>query len=147
MSNEHHAADPKPVPLPSMAEVFAKRPALYMGGPVTYERVLTFISGFSFAITLVHFEIGQNGTAPVGPETEFKEHLREEGRLRWDSWELTLLAEAIGWTSEEPPNSADLTDGQQITAIEALVPLLELVFGQVGEIAGLVLREGQENHA
>jgi len=76
----------------------------------------------------------RNAFQPVGVLGQFREQLRSEGRLRWDSWSLTIVAEAIGWTGDEPPAIDDLTEEQHLEAVRNLLPLLEKVFALPAEL-------------
>ncbi|AVL97579.1 hypothetical protein C6C15_10965 [Microbacterium sp. str. 'China'] len=119
------------MPIYSQAEAFAKRPGMYIGRPIRIDRVMIFLHGYEVAIFHVRLarfpeiaKVHQSG----GPLSQFRAQMRDEGRLRWDSVELTAVAEAIGWTGEEPPVLDDLTEEQHHAAIWRLVPLLERMF-------------------
>lgn len=118
-----------------MVGAFIKRPAMYLGQPVRFDRVTAFASGYTMAIDQVREALSSNGAGgfrPVGVEAQFKAQLHEEGRLRWDRWDLTVAAEAIGWTDDQPPVIDDFTDEQHRAAIEHLRPLLEKMFALPG---------------
>lgn len=142
MTDDEYTQIPR---LLNMAEVFAKRPGMYMAPPVTYERVCTFLEGFNFALTRLSMAttkrddsipFGAGVAIPSHPGSlgQYAERLRAEGRLRWDDWSLTLLAEAIGHTGDELPDSDDLTEDQHKAAIQALVPLMEELFDGPAEM-------------
>ena len=113
------------------AGAFVKRPGMFLGQPIRFDRVTAFIAGYTLAIDQVR-EVPSPGDAdtfrPVGIEGQFQQQLREEGRLRWERWDLTIAAEAIDWTNDEPPVLEDFTDEQHRAAIAHLQPLLEDMF-------------------
>ena len=127
---------PAELPVYSIAEAFVKRSGMYIGQPVTFERVHTFLLGFETAMLYVRDELARDRNAfqPVGVLGQFREQLRSEGQLRWDSWSLTIVAEAIGWTGDEPPAIDDLTEEQHLEAVRDLLPLLEKVFALPAEL-------------
>jgi hypothetical protein len=113
-----------------MAGALVKRPAMFMGTPTRFDRMTAFIAGFTMAIETTRAALSAGGTGAFRPapvESQFADQLREEGRLRWNRWDLTIAAEAIGWASEEPPVIDEFTEEQHQAAINALAPLLELV--------------------
>jgi len=133
---DHEAAQ---MPIFSQTEAFAKRTGMYIGRPIRIDRVMTFLHGYEVAIQdvrRVRFPDIVKVHQPVGPLSQFRHQLSEEGRLRWDSVELTVVAEAIGWTDEEPPVLNDLSEEQHHAAIWRLLPLLERVFSLPDEVVG-----------
>lgn len=134
MDDQFHQAHDTGAPfVVDMTEVFLKRPGMYMGLPITYERVTAFIHGYNLAIFSVRDALGEFGVNMFNPgpvDAQFQDQLRQEGRLRWNSWNLTIAAEVIGWDQEEPPNPQDLTPEQNQAAIQALRPLLDRMFTQ-----------------
>ncbi|GAA2250026.1 hypothetical protein N1031_19840 [Herbiconiux moechotypicola] len=114
-----------------MAGAFIKRPGMYLGQPIRFDRVTAYVNGYTMAIEQVREAFSSDhpgGFRPVGVEAQFQEQLRDEGRLRWDRWDLTIAAEAIGWTHDEPPVVEDFTVEEHRVAIEHLRPLLEKMF-------------------
>lgn len=114
-----------------MAGAFVKRPGMFIGSPIRFDRATAFIAGYTLAIDGVKGALSEGYDAvfhPPGVEGQFQQQLRDEGRLRWGRWDLTIAAEAIGWSGEEPPAIDGFTEGQHRAAIEALAPLLEWVF-------------------
>ncbi|WP_141693344.1 hypothetical protein [Curtobacterium sp. UCD-KPL2560] len=130
-----HDDDHQPITDPdeiaaSAAHTFLARTAMYIGEPVRFDRVTAFISGYSLALTsdVLH----RGGGVTPSPEADFRDELREQGRLGWERWDLTVVAEALGWDAPEPPVLADLTDAQHLAAIRALEPLLTRMFRLAG---------------
>lgn len=114
-----------------MPDVFLKRPGMFLGFPIRFDRVTGFIAGYTLAIEQTRWALAPEDTIsfqPVGIEGQFQEQLYEEGRLRWNRWDLTIAAEAIGWENDEPPVIEDFTDEQHQAAIEHLRPLLDRMF-------------------
>lgn len=114
-----------------MPDVFIKRPGMFMGSPIRFDRVTAFIAGYTFAIDQVREALSPDyadSFHPPGVEGQFQEQLREQGRLRWNRWDLTIAAEAIGWNEDEPPVIEGFTDEQHRAAIAHLEPLLERMF-------------------
>ncbi|MCT1365297.1 MULTISPECIES: hypothetical protein [unclassified Microbacterium] len=127
------------MPVFSQAESFAKRPAMYIGRPIRIDRVMTFLHGYEFAIRAVRqarFPDIVKVHQPAGPISQFQRQLREEGRLRWNSLELTVVAEAISWTDEQLPVLDDLSEEQHHAAIWQILPLLEQIFSFPDDVAG-----------
>lgn len=127
------------MPVVSQAEAFAKRPGMYIGRPIRIDRVMTFLHGYEHAIRAVRqarFPDIVKVHQPGGPLSQFQHQLYEEGRLRWGSLELTMVAEAIGWTDEQPPVLDDLSEEQHQAAIWQILPLLEQVFSLPDDVAG-----------
>ncbi len=121
-----------------LAAAFARRPGMFIGVPVRFDRVVAHIRGYILAVEDVRAALapGHAGAHhPVGLESQYRDQLRAEGRLRWDRWDLTIVAEAIGWDQEEPPVLDDLSEDQHRAAISQLRPLLERVFALPGEVA------------
>ena len=111
-----------------MAGAIVKRPGMFVGSPIRFDRITAFILGYSMAMEAVKDVVWQrspNDLRPAGIESQFQDQLRQEGRLRWNRWDLTIAAEAIGWTNEEPPVIENFTEEEHLTAIKALEPLLE----------------------
>ena len=111
---------------------------MFIGVPVRFDRVVAHIRGYILAVEDVRAALapGHAGAHhPVGLESQYRDQLRAEGRLRWDRWDLTVVAEAIGWDQEEPPVLDDLSEDQHRAAISQLRPLLERVFALPGEVA------------
>ena len=111
---------------------------MFIGVPVRFDRVVAHIRGYILAVEDVRTALvpGHAGAHhPVGLESQYRDQLRAEGRLRWDRWDLTVVAEAIGWDQEEPPVLDDLSEDQHRAAISQLRPLLECVFALPGEVA------------
>lgn len=125
---------------PSMtAGAFIKRPGMFLGQPIRFDRVTAFVSGYTMAVDQVRVALASDdggGFRPVGVEGQFREQLRAEGRLRWDRWDLTVAAEAIGWRHDAPPVIEDFTDEQHRAAIEHLMPLLEKMFSLPDSLRG-----------
>lgn len=135
MSDDHVVAT---MSASDMAAAFARRPGMFIGVPVRFDRVVAHIRGYILAVEDVRTALvpGHAGAHhPVGLESQYRDHLRAEGRLRWDRWDLTIVAEAIGWDQEEPPVLDDLSEDQHRAAISQLRPLLERVFALPGEVA------------
>ena len=129
-----------------LAAAFVRRPGMFIGVPVRFDRVVAHIRGYILAVEDVRTALvpGHAGAHhPVGLESQYRDHLRAEGRLRWDRWDLTIVAEAIGWDQEEPPVLDDLSEDQHRAAISQLRPLLERVFALPGEVAAVVPRRPQ----
>lgn len=125
---EHQAGAPS---LLVMAGAFVKRPGMFLGTPIRFDRVTAFIAGFTLAIDQVRGALSPDYAEqfhPLGIEGQFQEQLREQGRLRWDRWDLTIAAEAINWTDEAPPAIEQFTDEQHRAAIAHLEPLLDRMF-------------------
>ncbi len=135
MSDDHVVAT---MSASDMAAAFARRPGMFIGVPVRFDRVVAHIRGYILAVEDVRTALvpGHAGAHhPVGLESQYRDQLRAEGRLRWDRWDLTVVAEAIGWDQEEPPVLDDLSEDQHRAAISQLRPLLECVFALPGEVA------------
>ena len=121
-----------------MAGAFIKRPGMFLGYPIRFDRVTAFISGYTLAIDQVRGALSPDddqGFRSVGIEGQFQQQLREEGRLRWDRWDLTIAAEATGWTHDEPPAVEDFTEEQHRAAIAHLQPLLDRMFALPGSFS------------
>jgi hypothetical protein len=128
-----------------MAGAFIKRPGMFIGSPIRFDRATAFIAGYTLAIDGVKGALseGYDGVFhPPGVEGQFRQQLRDEGRLRWDRWDLTIAAEAIGWTDDEPPKIDDFTEEQHRTAIESLAPLLERVLSLPKDTVASFRQEG-----
>lgn len=126
---DHQASAPS---LLIVAGAFVKRPGMFLGQPIRFDRVTAFIAGYTLAIDQVRGVLSPGNAdafQPLGIEGQFQEQLHEEGRLRWGRWDLTIAAEAIDWTNDEPPVIENLTDEQHRAAIAHLQPLLERMFG------------------
>lgn len=135
MSDDHVVAT---MSASDMAAAFARRPGMFIGVPVRFDRVVAHIRGYILAVEDVRTALvpGHAGAHhPVCLESQYRDQLRAEGRLRWDRWDLTVVAEAIGWDQEEPPVLDDLSEDQHRAAISQLRPLLERVFALPGEVA------------
>jgi hypothetical protein len=120
-----------PFPPITTALAFIKRTGMFLGQTVRFDRVTAYIAGYTTAIEQAREALDADhagGFRPVGVEWEFREQLRAEGRLRWDRWDQTIAAEAIGWTHDEPPVIDEFTIEQHRAAIEHLRPLLEKMF-------------------
>ena len=52
---------PAELPVYSIAEAFVKRSGMYIGQPVTFERVHTFLLGFETAMLYVRDELAREG--------------------------------------------------------------------------------------
>lgn len=125
-----------------LAAAFARRPGMFIGAPVRFDRVVAYIRGYAHAIEDVRAALvpGHTGAhRPAGLESQCTDQLRAEGRLRWDRWDLTIVAEAIGWDGDQPPALEDLSEEQDRAAINHLRPLLERVFTLPDEV-GLAVR-------
>lgn len=125
---EHQASAPS---LLVMAGAFIKRPGMFLGLPIRFDRVTAFIAGYTLAIDQVRGMLSPDYAEhfhPLGIEGQFQEQLREQGRLRWNRWDLTIAAEAIGWNDDEPPVIEEFTDEQHRAAIAHLEPLLDRMF-------------------
>jgi len=125
---DHETAAPS---LLLISGAFIKRPGMFLGTPIRYDRVTAFISGYTLAIDQARDALSRHTAEDfraVGIEGQFQQQLRDEGRLRWDRWDLTIAAEAIDWTHEEPPVVGDFTEEQHRAAIAHLQPLLERMF-------------------
>lgn len=123
-----HEAGPRTVRF--YAEAFIKRPGMYLGRPIRIDRALPFLRGYEaalFDVRLATHDLG-NVHLPAGPVAQFETQLSAEGRVRWHSLELTLAAEAIGWTQQDPPVLDELTEEQHHAAISLLLPLVEQLF-------------------
>lgn len=112
------------------ARSFLARTAMYIGEPVRFDRVTAFIVGYSLALTSAGLQRGHGVTPSL--EADFRAELREQGRLRWERWDLTVVAETLGWDAPEPPVLGDLTDPQHLAAIRALEPFLTRMFRLAG---------------
>lgn len=132
---DHEASAPS---LLIMAGAFIKRPGMFLGHPIRFDRATAFISGYTLAIDQVRGALSPDHAQafrPVGIEGQFQQQLREEGRLRWDRWDLTIAAEATNWTHDEPPVLDAFTDEQHLAAIAHLQPLLDRVFALPGSFS------------
>lgn len=126
--SEHQASAPSQL---IMAGAFIKRPGMFLGFPIRFDRVTAFIAGYTLAIEQVREARSPDAAdsfRPPGIQGQFQEHLREQGRLRWNRWDLTIAAEAIGWTDDDPPAIEEFTEEQHRAAITHLEPLLDRVF-------------------
>ena len=126
--SEHQASAPSQL---IMAGAFIKRPGMVLGLPIRFDRVTAFIAGYTLAIDQVRGALSPNDAnrfRPLGIEGQFQEQLREQGRLRWNRWDLTIAAEATGWTDDDPPLIEEFTEEQHRAAIAHLEPLLDRMF-------------------
>jgi hypothetical protein len=67
---------------PSMtAGAFIKRPGMFLGQPIRFDRVAAFVSGYTMAVDQVRVALASDdggGFRPVGVEGQFREQLRAE---------------------------------------------------------------------
>lgn len=112
-------------------------PALLLGLGMqpTFKSVVAYIRGYADALSAVH---GVSGVRlegfPMDVDRRYCRSLRAKGRLRWNNWERTLLAEATGWQPDPTkrwswPDIENLTPEQDRAALLALVPIIEDVKG------------------
>lgn len=135
MSDDHVVGS---MSAPGLAGAFVRRPGMFIGAPIRFDRVVAYIRGYTFAVEDVRGSLAPGHTdvhRPAGLESQYRDQLRAEGRLRWDRWDLTIVAEATGWHDEQPPALDDLSEDQHRAAITHLLPLLERVFTLPGEVA------------
>ena len=143
MSDDHVVAT---MSASDMAAAFVRRPGMFIGVPVRFDRLVACIRGYILAVEdfLAALAPGHAGAHhPVGLESQYRDQLRAEGRLRWDRWDLTIVADAIGWDQEAPPVLDDLSEDQHRAAISQIRPLLERVFALPGEVAAAATRRPQ----
>ena len=107
------------------ARAIAKRPGMYVGTDWNYGLVVAWICGYEHAINEARYAGAYN---PGGFLTRLQERLREQGRLRWESWDLTLLAEAINWTGDQRPTGHGLSIEQEGAAVAHLIGEVEDLF-------------------
>lgn len=125
-----------PIPADEMAAAFVKRPGMFLGA-VSYEAAVMFIEHYSWALHDMRCALATTSTVAWdgGVSGVFQRRLKDEGRLRWDSWPHTIAAEAIDWTGQDKPELQALTQQQSRKAICGLEPLLTGLFAEPARIA------------